>query len=162
MSDCSEHHLDELDLPAHLRVPAGQVLLLQTYGEGAQIYTCPDMRNPTSFAVLRRGERAGAKLVAIHYGGLIWEATDGSVALGDAARQQRALAPDSRSIPWLLIPVQSTGGSGLLSRVTFILRIKTQGGRLPAGRCGGQPSGAQILIPYSARYYFYVETAQLT
>jgi len=138
------------------------MLLLQAYGEGAQIYTCPDMRNPTSFAVLRRGERAGGELVAIHFGGLIWEATDGSVALGDAARQQQALAPDAGSIPWLLIPVQSTGGSGLLSRVTFILRIRTQGGQLQAGQCIGQPSGAQMLIPYSAHYLFYAGTAQPT
>jgi hypothetical protein len=146
----------DLRIPGSLKVPTGHSLFFRAYGKGAQIYTCPDVRNPTPFAILRTSEGDEAELVAIHYGGLIWEATDGSVFIGDATRQQQAAAPDSDSIPWLLIPAKSTNGSGLLSRVTYIQRVQTRGGQMPLSSCTERPSGAQFLIAYVAQYIFYV------
>src|SRR5690348_15759912 len=123
---------DDLHIPNRLRVPEGHVLLLVAYGRGAQIYTCPDIRNPAPFAVLRTHKGDNGELVAIHYGGPFWEATDGSIFVGDVTRQQVVFAPDAGSVPWLLIPAKSTKGHGLMNSVTYIQRLQTQGGQVPS------------------------------
>jgi hypothetical protein len=131
-------------------------LFLRAYGKGAQIYTCPETEDPAPFAVLRTEKGDKGELFAIHYGGPIWEASDGSVFVGDTSRQHSMPSPDASSIPWLLIPAKTTKGSGLMSRVTYIQRVRTQGGLALAGSCVDQLSGAQFLIAYAAEYLFYV------
>jgi hypothetical protein len=155
------HAMSDLHIPNRLRVPTGHVLLLQAYGRGAQIYTCPDTRNPAPFAVLRTRAGDDGELIAIHYGGPLWEATDGSLFVGDVTRQRLVFAPDAGSIPWLLIPAKSTKGHGLLSSVTYIQRVQTQGGQVPSECCREQPHGAQCLVAYSAQYLFYVASTLL-
>jgi hypothetical protein len=63
-------------------------------------------------------------------------------------------------VPWLLIPAKATKGSGIMSRVTYIQRVRTQGGQAPSGRCIEQSNGQQFLIAYAAEYRFYVASAQ--
>ena len=54
-------------------------------------------------------------------------------------------------IPWLKLEVTSHRGSGILSGVTTVLRINTQGGKLDGG-CDG--AGKFQSVPYSADYVF--------
>ena len=69
------------DIPDVLKVPDGNVLLLQAYGKGVQIYDCPfvDFAKATPHAILFTGDSDEGDLVAIHFKGPSWQATDGSI-----------------------------------------------------------------------------------
>jgi hypothetical protein len=71
-----------------------------------------------------------------------------------------ATCPNAASIPCLLL--QSIGtqpgvaGGTMLSKTTFIQRLATRGGVAPADGCSTPAEvGSQILVPYTADYYFY-------
>ena len=68
--------------------------------------------------------------------------------------------PNSGSIPCLLL--QSIGtqpgpsGGTVLAKTTFIQRLNTGGGLAPADGCSTAADvGKQMLVPYTADYYFY-------
>jgi hypothetical protein len=65
--------------------------------------------------------------VAIHFAGPTWQALDGSLVVGNAAKATDFPAPDQDGVDWLLIPAQSTSGNGLFSKVTYIQRLYTTG-----------------------------------
>jgi hypothetical protein len=49
-----------------------------------------------------------------------------------------------------------TMGGTILSKTTFIQRLNTRGGVAPADGCSTQDDvGRQMLVPYTADYYFY-------
>jgi hypothetical protein len=58
----------------------------------------------------------------------------------------------SDSIPWLLLKAKSNEGAGIFSRVTFIQRLDTAGGRAPAGACA---AGAEQRVDDNATYRFF-------
>jgi hypothetical protein len=71
-----------------------------------------------------------------------------------------ASCPNAGSIACLLL--QSIGaqpgpaGGSLLTRTTFIQRLNTKGGSAPADGCFTSTDvGKQVLVPYTADYYFY-------
>jgi len=71
--------------------------------------------------------------------------------------------PNTGAIPCLLL--QSIGsqagptGGTLLSRTTFIQRLNTLGGAAPLDGCATSADiGNQVLVPYTADYYFYRPT----
>jgi Protein of unknown function (DUF3455) len=146
-------------IPDKLKVPPGNVLLLQADGRGTQKYTCPvsATSNATPHAILRVGRHEG-DLVAIHFGGPTWQALDGSSVVGDGAKAIHFPAPDPDGVDWLLLPAKSTTGNGEFSRVTFIQRLFTDGGKPPAAGC--QPGQTEVLVEYSAQYLFYVPAAR--
>jgi Protein of unknown function (DUF3455) len=140
-------------IPDILSVPAGNVLLLQAYGIGVQRYTCPVYA--TSAAVPHADLIAGDKdgnVVAIHFGGPTWQALDGSSVVGDAANAKHFPAPGGADVDWLLLPAKSTAGYGLLSRVIYVQRLYTNGGKPPAACNLNQ---TEVLVDYSAQYLFY-------
>jgi hypothetical protein len=140
-------------IPDILSVPAGNVLLLQAYGIGVQRYTCPVYA--TSAAVPHADLIAGDKdgnVVAIHFGGPTWQALDGSSVVGDAANAKHFPAPGGADVDWLLLPAKSTTGYGLLSRVIYVQRLYTNGGKPPAACNLNQ---TEVLVDYSAQYLFY-------
>lgn len=151
-------------IPDILQVPSGNVLLLRAYGRGVQIYTCPDTTHAKPHAILLEGDRDEGDLVAIHFAGPSWQATkDGSIVIGDPTSpnfKSYQPDPDGDSVPWLLLPVKQTQGSGLFSKVTFIQRLYTDGGKAPAGSCDQQQAGTEILVEYSAQYLFYVASTE--
>jgi hypothetical protein len=57
----------------------------------------------------------------------------------------------AKDIPWLKLEVTSHRGSGILSAVTTVQRINTQGGKLDGG-CDA--AGKFHSAPYSADYVF--------
>src|SRR5215472_16737930 len=68
--------------------------------------------------------------------------------------------PNASSIPCLLLQSigsqPGTAGGTLLSKTTFIQRLTTRGGVAPTDGCSTSADvGTQILVPYTADYYFY-------
>jgi len=55
----------------------------------------------------------------------------------------------------LLLPAKSTAGSGLLSQVTYIQRLYTDGGKPPAEGCDQSHNQTEVMMEYSAYYLFY-------
>jgi len=89
------------------------------------------------------------KTVGRHYAGPNWEHIDGSAVAGKAIGNAPGATP--KDIPWLKLEVTSHRGSGILSAVTTVQRINTQGGKLDGG-CDG--AGKFQSAPYSADYVF--------
>jgi hypothetical protein len=89
------------------------------------------------------------KTVGRHYAGPNWEHNDGSAVVGKVAGRPPGAAPND--IAWLKLGVISQRGSGILTGVTTVQRINTQGGKLD-GAC--DKSGATCSAPYSAEYVF--------
>jgi len=141
-------------IPDALKVPAGNVLLLQAYGRGVQKYACPVSATSKAVphAILLAGDEDEGDLVAIHFAGPTWQALDGSPVVGDAANAKHFPAPGGDGVDWLLIPAKSTAGYGLFSRVTYIQRLYTDGGKPPASCNLNQ---TEVLVDYSAQYLFY-------
>ncbi len=77
---------------------------------------------------------ADGKTVGRHYAGPNWEHGDGSAVVGKVAANAPGATP--ADIPWLKLDVVSHRGSGILSGVTTVQRIHTQGGKLE-GACDG-------------------------
>jgi hypothetical protein len=150
------------DIPDDLKVPDGNVLLLRAYGKGVQIYDCPFVEPPkaTPHAILLTGDRDERDLVAIHFKGPSWQAMDGSIVVGDAANAKHVVAPDPDGVDWLLLPGKSTTGNGLLSKVTYIQRLFTDGGKATLAGCQQVQDQSQELVEYSAQYLFYVASTQ--
>lgn len=71
-----------------------------------------------------------------------------------------ASCPNAGSIPCLLL--QSIGslagptGGKLMTKTTYIQRLNTSGGTAPATGCSSSTDvGKQLLVPYTADYYFF-------
>jgi hypothetical protein len=141
-------------VPAILKVPEGNVLLLRAHGRGTQKYACPISASSKAVphAILLHGN--DGNLAAIHFAGPTWEALDGSAVVGDVSNAKHFTAPDPDAIDWLLIPAKSTTGNGQFSRVAYIQRLFTKGGTPPAAGCG-QADQTEVLVEYSAEYFFY-------
>jgi hypothetical protein len=141
-----------------LKVPNGNTLFLQAYAKGVQIYTCP--AGPTTpakpHAILLKGHRHKGDLVAIHYAGPTWEATDGSKVVGEQVAS--VPSPDPDSVDWLLLKARSSEGNGQFHHVTYVQRLYTEGGKAPQGACAQGQS--EVLAEYSAQYLFYAAAAK--
>jgi hypothetical protein len=148
-------------IPDILKVPDGNVLLLRAYGRGVQKYSCPVSATSKAVphAILFADDENEGDLVAIHFGGPTWQALDGSSVVGDAANAKHFIAPDPDGVDWLLLPAKSTAGDGLFSRVTYIQRLHTDGGKPPAEGCDQADNQTEILVEYSAQYLFYGSAA---
>lgn len=147
------------EVPAALRPPTGEVLLLEALASGVQIYECaPKADQPTAFEWVFRApeaslaDRSGRSL-GKHYAGPTWESADGSTVVG--ALKARDAGPDASAIPWLLLAAKSSTGSGVFSQAKSIQRVKTVGGSAPATTCTAANAKQVARVPYTASYYFY-------
>jgi Protein of unknown function (DUF3455) len=150
-------------VPNNLKVRDGQTVLLKAVGQGVQIYACSAkagdatqfewaFKAPEADLMSDKGERIGR-----HYAGPTWEANDGSKVVGEVL--QRAEAPRPGAVPWLLLKAKSNQGDGTFKNVTYIQRVKTEGGAAPRGGCDAQHNGAEARVAYEATYYFYAQTS---
>jgi hypothetical protein len=139
------------ELPNAIAAP-GETVVVVLHAQGAQIYECKVgadsklawvFREPIATLIL------DGKTVGRHYAGPNWEHTDGSAVIGKAAGN--APAATDNDIPWLKLAVTASRGSGILTGVTTIQRINTQGGK-PQGACNKE--GALQSVPYAADYVF--------
>jgi Protein of unknown function (DUF3455) len=143
-------------MPAAIKVPDGQQLLLRAHARGQQIYTCkpqadgaPQWQLKAPNARLLNGK---GKVIGHHSAGPTWKYQDGSEVLGKAAAHVDS--PDAKSIPWLLVAATGHTCEGLFAKVAYVQRINTRGGK-PAGSCGEQNLNAESSSDYTADYYFY-------
>lgn len=142
---------DEAPLPGAIAAP-GETVVLAVHAEGAQVYECkagPDGKPVWVFREPIATLMADGKTVGRHYAGPNWEHSDGSAVVGKVAANAPGATPGD--IPWLKLDVVSHRGNGVLSGVTTVQRIHTQGGKLE-GACDG--AGTTRSAPYSADYVF--------
>jgi len=137
------------ELPA---VPAAPGEARTFHAEGAQIYQCnpdPDgrlgwqAREPIATLLL------DGNTVGRHYAGPRWEHVDGSTVQAKVV----GMAPGAtvNDIPWLELSVTLRLGHGVLSGVSSIRRINTEGGTA-RGQC--DTADAFLSVPYRADYVF--------
>jgi uncharacterized protein DUF3455 len=141
----------ETPLPAAIAAP-GEAVVLAVHAEGAQVYECragADGKLSWAFREPIATLLADGKTVGRHYAGPSWEHADGSAVVGKAAGNAPGATPND--IPWLKLDVASRRGSGVLTGVTTVQRINTQGGKLE-GAC--ETAGTFKSAPYSADYVF--------
>jgi hypothetical protein len=139
------------ELPGAIAAP-GETTVLSVHAEGAQVYECKAGTDGKSIWLFREPIAtlmADGKTVGRHYAGPNWEDADGSAVTGKAIGNAPGATPGD--IAWLKLEVIAHRGSGLLSGVTTVQRINTEGGQL-AGPC--DKVGATRSAPYSADYLF--------
>jgi hypothetical protein len=141
----------ETTLPDAIAAP-GETTVLTLHAEGAQVYECragADGKLAWAFREPIATLLADGKTVGRHYAGPNWEHSDGSAVVGKATGNAPGATPSD--IPWLRLDAVSRRGSGILSPVTTVQRINTQGGKLE-GPC--DKAGTFKSAPYSADYVF--------
>ncbi len=100
------------------------------------------------------------------FGSATWQALDSSKVWAQVMNGNSIPAgsdpscPSAGAIPCLLL--QSIGsqpglsGGSILTRTTFVQRLNTRGGVAPAEGCSTAADvGKQVLVPYTADYYFF-------
>jgi hypothetical protein len=146
---CSSRE-DGQDIPSQVEVPSGNALKVRYHAVGLQTYTwnasIKSWGPPAPIATLFLGD----VLHGSHSEGPTWQNSDGSKIVG---AKISSVTVDATAIPWLLIKATSTSGPGLFDDVTFVQRINTSGGLVPAGQ--GATDGAQVQVHYQADYLFY-------
>jgi hypothetical protein len=149
------------EVPDSLKAPAGEEVILSAHATGVQIYVCQAGTDQKSAWALTGPEAeltdSAGKTIVHHSAGPTWKHVDGSAVTGKLVAKQDAPKPDA--IPWLLLSVPSHGGKGILTQVTTIQRIHTEGGLPPkASDCNVSANGKESRSAYSADYYFYAPT----
>jgi hypothetical protein len=141
----------ETALPDAVAAP-GETIVLSVHAEGAQVYECKAaadgklawaFREPIATLIV------DGKTIGRHYAGPNWEHSDGSAVVGKSIGN--APGASASDIPWLKLEVTSRRGSGVLTGVTTVQRINTQGGKLE-GAC--DKVGSFKSAPYAAEYVF--------
>ena len=143
---------------AALRIPDGQRLLLSLQAEGVQIYTSKvKAGSPATYEWVLKAPRAtlfdnAHHKKGTHSVGPLWELEDGSKVFGVQPPKQRVDAAGASDVAWLLLEAKSHEGTGLLTQVTYILRVNTAGGVAPV-----EPptkAGQEKQVKYRATYLF--------
>jgi len=149
----------QASLPAAVQVPAGHKVAMETVGVGQITYECrADKDMAGKFAWVFAGPDAklmsrGGQQVGKYYGPpATWEAMDGSKITG----KQLAVAPGGTgNIPLQFVQANPAMGTGAMSGVTYIQRVKTQGGVAPAMACDAATMGSKQIVNYQADYIFW-------
>lgn len=146
-------------VPENLKVPPNQVLLLKQRAKGVQIYECKvKLGNANQFEWTFVAPKANlfdeqGKNNIKHYAGPTWEANDGSKVVGQV--KQSFDSPSPKAISWLLLQAKSHEGNGILSKVTYIQRANTLGGKSLVQACDQKSIGTKKRVNYTSDYFFY-------
>jgi hypothetical protein len=153
-------------IPAAVQVPEGCKLIRHSYAKGVQIYVCVQDAKDTTRRIwlftepraLLYADSGYHQYVGKHYfehgKNPTWEYADSSKVSG--IKLQQANSADSQAVPWLLLKVGDTKGTGSLAPVAFIQRLYTKGGKAPATANKSQKRHF-LEVPYTAEYFFYSE-----
>jgi hypothetical protein len=150
-----------VNVPDKLKPRANESLAMIVPAKGVQIYECRAKKDqPGAYEWAFVAPEAdlfdtGGKKIGKHYAGPHWESTDGSKVAGTV--KERADAPKTDSIPWLLLETKSVGSQGSFSKITSIQRVNTVGGVEPKTACSQSTVGTTARVPYTADYYFLTE-----
>jgi len=148
------------DVPDALKASPGEELLFAATAKGFQIYTWqPKKDNPSQYEWVFKSPEAdlfdaSGKKMGHHYAGPTWESNDGSKVVGEL--KSHIPAKDENAVPWLLLTAKEHAGTGIFSHVTSIQRLETVGGKAPLAGASPPGTGAELRVPYTAVYYFYV------
>ena len=146
-------------LPEPVKVPAGNVVALETVGAGDITYECrAKAAMPVQFERVFVGpdaklmDRAG-KQVGTYVGPpATWAHMDGS----KVTATQVAVAPNGPdNIPHQLVKAKPAMGMGAMQGVTYIQRTATRGGVAPSMACGASNMAQKQIVKYQADYIFY-------
>jgi hypothetical protein len=145
-----------IELPSAIAPAAGQAVYLSVPATGFQIYSCGKSDAGAFGWIFKAPEAelfdAQKRQIGKHYAGPTWEGNDGGKVVG--AVKASVPAPGGNAIPWLLLDVKSSEGSGLFTQAKAILRVLTVGGTAPTQPCGEAQSGSENRVPYMATYLF--------
>src|SRR5713101_2933538 len=146
------------EVPEGLKAPTGEEVVLVAHATGTQIYVCQLGTDQKYAWVFKAPEAeltdATGKKIIHHSAGPTWKHIDESEVKAKVVAKQDAPKPEA--IPWLLLIATSHSGEGILSRVTSIQRIHTEGGVAPEPKyCDGSATGKEVGAAYAADYYFY-------
>lgn len=149
----------QTNLPDAVKVPAGHNVAMETSAAGDILYECRVNKDAAGqFAWAFVGPDAGlrnraGKVVGKYYGPpATWESVDGSKITGP---QLAVAANGTGNIPMQLVKTNPAMGSGAMQGVTYIQRVKTQGGVAPADICGATNLGQKQIVKYQADYIFW-------
>lgn len=146
-------------LPDAVKVPAGHRVVMETVGVGQITYECRAKANMADVfewvfvgPQAKLNDRSG-KTVGSYFGPpATWVSTDGSKLTGT----QLAVAPaGAGNIPLQLVKANPAVGSGVMSDISHIQRVATQGGVAPALPCGSATAGQKQVVNYQADYIYW-------
>jgi hypothetical protein len=150
---------DQAYLPDAVKVPAGNRVAFETVGIGEITYECRAKANaadaqewvfvgPQAELISRPGGKMGT-----YYGPpATWAAADGS----KLTATQLAVAPNGpANIPLQLVKANPAVGTGVMTGVTHIQRVATQGGVAPTTTCDKAALGRKEVVKYQADYIFW-------
>jgi Protein of unknown function (DUF3455) len=149
-------------VPENLKPPQTEKVAFSLSAKGVQIYQCSVSKNDaTKFEWVFKAPEAelfdqAKTKVGQHYGGPTWESNDGSKIQGEVKARTEVMG--SKAIPWLLLGAKKPEGKGIFSPVKSIQRLNTLGGSAPATGCDRTQANTEIRVPYTAQYYFYVDS----
>ena len=165
-----------------IAVPSGGgSLLLHAFGTGTQDYACVATTTAgdagadaadgdaadtatTTYAWTLTGPEADLKdcagvKIGTHFassGGATapeWLTLDGTNVI---AAKNAQFSVDATAVPWLLLHATAHTGTGTLSKVQFIQRTNTTGGKAPATGCDASTAaGTTTKVAYTADYWFF-------
>lgn len=148
------------NLVESIRVPAGNVVALETTGVGVLNYECRanvaasgqlgwTLVTPKADLIDRTGKTVGT------YSGppATWVHNDGSTVIGT----QVAIAPavGGNNIAVQLSKGASGMAAGAMQNITYIQRVNTKGGQDLSKACGPADVGDKLTLPYQADYIFW-------
>lgn len=153
--------LDNEKLPPAIQVDANRNRVLATrIGAGVQVYDQDSANSKWAFREpqanlydVETGVQHG-----IHFAGPYWTDTDGSRVKAKTSGEADAPTDSKRNIKWLrLETVEKFGSSNdILSQVTFIQRVLTDGGQPPST---WEPTKGcdTVSVPYTTLYIFWAQ-----
>jgi hypothetical protein len=145
---------------------AGDGLLMHAFGTGTQNYVCASTSNDagTTYAWTLTGPIADLNdcmmtKIGTHFASDAgatrpeWMTLAGGYVI---AKKNSAFTPDggSGAVPWLLLQETERGGTGPLSKTSWIQRLFTTGGNA-SGTCDANALNMTQAVSYTADYYFY-------
>lgn len=146
-----------VDIPAALRAPDTEVLKMQAFAKGVQIYQCKKSADGNYAWAFNAPEAtlsdASGQPLGKHYAGPTWEANDSSTIIGEVKAKDPG--PDASAIPWLLISAKSNAGKGEFAGIRTVQRVSTSGGIAPSKTCASANADEIVRVPYTATYNFY-------
>lgn len=147
------------EVPAAITPPATAKSAFRFHATGAQVYACGAVASePGKFAwTLKQPDAtltdASGAAAGTHGAGPNWTAKDGSIVTGKKLAD--APAPQADAVPWLLLGAVTHTGQGKLSKVTFVQRLNTTGGKAPATGCDATSVAKEARVAYTADYVFF-------
>jgi hypothetical protein len=136
--------------------PPAKPPAIEAFAKGVQIYTCKASGDTYAWSLKAPDASlhdSKGKLIGKHFAGPSWQATDGSIVVGELLNASPSPTPGA--VAWLVLRAKSHNGSGIMADVAYIVRMQTEGGVAPTGGCDASHVGTDVRVPYSAIYLFF-------